>query len=74
MVDIVFPFRKMSTKADQSHLVFDHAALQMVLCVLTGRLDRREQQAIAYLVEENRSVLSQNSAEHFAAPFQGFCG
>jgi hypothetical protein len=36
--------------------VFDHAALQMVLCVLTGWLDRREQQAIAYLVEENRQA------------------
>jgi len=34
--------------------VIDAVALQMVLGVLTGWLDRREREAIAYLVEENR--------------------
>jgi len=34
--------------------VIDPTALQMVLCVLTGSLDRREREAIAYLLEENR--------------------
>jgi hypothetical protein len=34
--------------------VIDPAALQMVLCVLTGWLDRREREAVAYLIEENR--------------------
>jgi hypothetical protein len=34
--------------------VIDPAALQMVLGVLTGRLDSREREAIAYLAEENR--------------------
>ena len=28
--------------------------MQMVLCVLTGWLDRRERDAVAYLIEENR--------------------
>jgi hypothetical protein len=35
--------------------VIDSAALQMVLSVLTGWLDRREREAVAYLIEENRS-------------------
>jgi hypothetical protein len=35
-------------------LVIDPAALQMVLMVLTGWLDRRERHAVAYLIEENR--------------------
>ena len=35
------------------------AALQMVLTVLTGWLDRREREAIAYLVEENRLLRRQ---------------
>jgi putative transposase len=35
-------------------LVIDPAALQIVLGVLTGWLDRREREAIAYLIEENR--------------------
>jgi putative transposase len=39
--------------------VFEPAALQMVLCVLTGWLDHREQRAIAYLVEENRFLRRQ---------------
>jgi transposase InsO family protein len=39
--------------------VIDPAALQMVLCVLTGWLDRREREAIAYLIEENRLLRRQ---------------
>jgi putative transposase len=39
--------------------VIDPAALQMVLGVLTGWLDRREREAIAYLVEENRLLRRQ---------------
>ena len=34
--------------------VIDPAALQMVLGALTGWLERREREAIAYLIEENR--------------------
>src|SRR5262249_35309850 len=37
----------------------DPAALQMVLMMLTGWLDRRERQAIAYLIEENRLLRRQ---------------
>jgi hypothetical protein len=48
-------------------LVIDPAALQIVLGVLTGWLDRREREAVAYLIEENR-VLSHDSAE-LVAPF-----
>jgi len=39
--------------------VIDAAALQMVLGVLTGWLDRREREAIAYLIEENRLLRRQ---------------
>jgi hypothetical protein len=39
--------------------VIDPAALQMVLMALTGWLDRRERQAIAYLMEENRLLRRQ---------------
>jgi transposase InsO family protein len=39
--------------------VIDFAALQMVLGVLTGWLDRREREAIAYLIEENRLLRRQ---------------
>jgi putative transposase len=39
--------------------VIDPAALQMVLMVLTGWLDRRERHAIAYLIEENRFLRRQ---------------
>jgi hypothetical protein len=39
--------------------VIDPAALQMVLGVLTGWLDRREREAVAYLVEENRLLRRQ---------------
>jgi hypothetical protein len=39
--------------------VIDPAALQMVLCVLTGWLDRREREAVAYLIDENRLLRRQ---------------
>jgi len=39
--------------------VIDPAALQMVLCVLTGRLDRWEREGVAYLIEENRCLRRQ---------------
>ena len=39
--------------------MIDPAALQMVLGVLTGWLDRREREAIAYLIEENRLLRRQ---------------
>ena len=39
--------------------MIDPAALQMVLCVLTGWLERREREAIAYLIEENRLLRRQ---------------
>jgi hypothetical protein len=39
--------------------VIDPATLQMVLGVLTGWLDRREREAIAYLIEENRLLRRQ---------------
>jgi hypothetical protein len=39
--------------------VIDPAALQMVRGVLTGWLDRREREAIAYLIEENRLLRRQ---------------
>jgi hypothetical protein len=39
--------------------VIDPAALQMVLGVLTGWLERREREAIAYLVEENQLLRRQ---------------
>jgi hypothetical protein len=34
--------------------VIDPAALQIVLGVITGWLDRREREAVAYLIAENR--------------------
>jgi hypothetical protein len=37
----------------------DVSALQMLLLVLTGWLDRREREAIAYLMEENRLLRRQ---------------
>jgi hypothetical protein len=40
-------------------LVIDPAALQIVLFVLTGWLDRRERKAVAYLIEENRLLRRQ---------------
>ena len=40
-------------------LVIDAAALQMVLGVLTGWLDRREREAVAFLIEENRLLRRQ---------------
>ena len=39
--------------------MIDSAALQMVLGVLTGWLDRREREAVAYLIEENRLLRRQ---------------
>jgi hypothetical protein len=39
--------------------VIDPAALQIVLSVLTGWLDRREREAVAYLIEENRLLRRQ---------------
>jgi hypothetical protein len=39
--------------------VLDPATLQMVLGMLTGWLDRREREAIAYLIEENRLLRRQ---------------
>jgi putative transposase len=42
--------------------VIDSAALQMVLMALTGWLDRRERQAVAYLIEENRLLRRQLGA------------
>jgi putative transposase len=39
--------------------VINIAALQMVLGVLTGWLERREREAVAYLVEENRLLRRQ---------------
>jgi hypothetical protein len=33
--------------------VIDASALQLLLMVLTGWLDRREREALAYLIEEN---------------------
>jgi hypothetical protein len=39
--------------------VIDPVALQMVLGVLTGWLDRREREVIAYLIEENRLLRRQ---------------
>ena len=39
--------------------MIDPAALQIVLSVLTGWLDRREREAIAYLIEENRLLRRQ---------------
>jgi hypothetical protein len=38
--------------------VVDASALQIVLAVLTGWLDRRERQAFAFLMEENRILLT----------------
>ena len=36
--------------------MIDASGLQMVLGVLTGWLDRRERETVAYLIEENRSL------------------
>src|SRR5512134_1079252 len=40
-------------------LVIDPGAVQIVLGVLTGWLDRREVEAVAYLIEENRLLRRQ---------------
>jgi hypothetical protein len=39
--------------------VIDASAVQMVLAVLTGWVDRQERQALAYLTEENRVLRRQ---------------
>ena len=39
--------------------MIDFAALQLVLSVLTGWLDRREREVVAYLIEENRLLRRQ---------------
>jgi hypothetical protein len=39
--------------------VIDRSALQMLLILLTGWLERRERHAIAYLIEENRVLRRQ---------------
>jgi hypothetical protein len=39
--------------------VIDPTALQMVLSVLTGWLDRQERESVAYLIEENRLLRRQ---------------
>ena len=39
--------------------MIDAAALQIVLSVLTGGLDHREREAVAYLIEENRLLRRQ---------------
>jgi putative transposase len=39
--------------------VIDASALQLLLMVLTGWLDRREREALAYLIEENRVLRRQ---------------
>ena len=36
--------------------MIDLSAVQLSLLVLTGWLDRREREALAYLIEENRAV------------------
>ena len=43
----------------RSRVVIDVAVLQIVLRVLTGWLERREREAIAYLTEENRLLRRQ---------------
>ena len=40
-------------------LVIDPAALQMLLIVVTGWLDRREREAVGYLIEDNRLLRRQ---------------
>jgi hypothetical protein len=39
--------------------VIDASAFQMLLMVLTGWLERREREALAYLIEENRLLRRQ---------------
>jgi hypothetical protein len=44
--------------------VIDPSGLQLLLMVLTGRLDRRERDAVAYLIEENRLLRRQLGRRH----------
>ena len=39
--------------------MIDPSALQLLLMVLTGWLERREREALAYLIEENRLLRRQ---------------
>ena len=48
--------------------VIDSAVLQMVLGVLTGWLDRREREAVAYLIEENRLLRRQLGSRRLRSP------
>jgi hypothetical protein len=40
-------------------LVIDVSALQLLLVAVSGWLDRREREALAYLIEENRLLRRQ---------------
>jgi hypothetical protein len=53
-VDVTAPARDV-----RSRVVIDVAVLQIVLRVLTGWLERREREATAYLIEENRLLRRQ---------------
>jgi len=53
---------------DISRLVIDPAALQMMLGALTGWLDRREREAVAYLIEENRLLRRQVGSGDCVSP------
>ena len=43
--------------------MIDLSAVQLLLQVLTGWLDRREREALAYLIEENRLLRRQLSGQ-----------
>ena len=45
-------------------LMIDASALQMLLMVLTGCLERRERDALAYLIEENRPLAGRGDPCH----------
>ena len=46
----------------------DPVALQIVVGVLTGWLDRREREAVEYLIEENRLLRRQLGTGDCASP------
>jgi hypothetical protein len=48
--------------------VIDPAALQMLLLALTGWLERRERDALAYLIEENRLLRRQLGGRRLRRP------
>jgi hypothetical protein len=56
---IAEPGRKINAPCYNLPLVIDLSTIQMLLMVLTGWLDRREREALAYLVEENRLLRRQ---------------